>query len=302
MIALAPGKVILSGAYAVLYGAPAIVTAVDRYVSADASRTTDFVTPEVRAALGDAPAPYFDASALREANRKLGLGSSAAILVASLAARHPDWLATPETKTQLFQTALRAHRKAQGGGSGVDVLASVYGGTSITRRQDVADASTLEHRAITLPPSLFIQVWACPTSAETRTLIARVAALRSADPERHDTSIAALSHAAERAVLAVDRGDASGFVTALKGQAEGLLALGQAAGAPIVTPELGTIIERAAAPDLAILPAGAGGGDIALYVGLRPPSVEVVELAKALDHNPLSLRLDAKGAHVEGSA
>src|SRR5690606_12116062 len=33
----APGKVVLSGAYAVLEGAPCIVTAVDRYVYADSS-------------------------------------------------------------------------------------------------------------------------------------------------------------------------------------------------------------------------------------------------------------------------
>ncbi len=35
MRARAPGKVVLSGAYSVLRGAPAIVTAVDRYVEAD---------------------------------------------------------------------------------------------------------------------------------------------------------------------------------------------------------------------------------------------------------------------------
>ena len=35
VIARAPGKVVLSGAYAVLEGAPALVAAVDRYVVAD---------------------------------------------------------------------------------------------------------------------------------------------------------------------------------------------------------------------------------------------------------------------------
>src|SRR6185436_10440568 len=86
MIARAPGKVVLSGAYAVLEGAPAIVTAVDRYVTADTAKKPSLVTPEVRAALGDARAPGFDASALRKGDQKLGLGSSAAILVASLGA------------------------------------------------------------------------------------------------------------------------------------------------------------------------------------------------------------------------
>ena len=86
MRACAPGKLVLSGAYSVLEGAPAIVSAVDRYVCCDSARPAELITPEVRAALpAGADAPLFDASALRAEGRKLGLGSSAAILVASLA-------------------------------------------------------------------------------------------------------------------------------------------------------------------------------------------------------------------------
>ena len=55
MRARAPGKIVMSGAYAVLEGAPAIVTAVDRYVLADAGRPAEFVTPEVREAWGMRP-------------------------------------------------------------------------------------------------------------------------------------------------------------------------------------------------------------------------------------------------------
>ncbi|AGP37561.1 hypothetical protein SCE1572_25545 [Sorangium cellulosum So0157-2] len=109
MIVRAPGKLVLSGAYAVLEGAPALVAAVDRYVVADPARQADLVTEEVQAAIDAGAldrAAWFDASALRsaapdptagapagagapprEASRKLGLGSSAAILVATLAAR-----------------------------------------------------------------------------------------------------------------------------------------------------------------------------------------------------------------------
>ena len=68
-----------------LEGAPAIVSAVNRYVIADTNQTTDFVTDEVKSAKLSS-APWFDATELRDGNHKLGLGSSAAILVASLAA------------------------------------------------------------------------------------------------------------------------------------------------------------------------------------------------------------------------
>ena len=88
MKAIAPGKLVLTGAYAVLDGAPAIVVAVDRHAVADASRTARSAAPEIRAALEGAPAPEVDVSALYDARGgKLGLGSSAAAVVAALAAR-----------------------------------------------------------------------------------------------------------------------------------------------------------------------------------------------------------------------
>jgi hypothetical protein len=78
MRACAPGKLVLSGAYSVLEGAPAIVSAVDRYACCNSARPASLVTDEVRAALPSGNAPEFDAAALRADGRKLGLGSSRA--------------------------------------------------------------------------------------------------------------------------------------------------------------------------------------------------------------------------------
>src|SRR5690606_2525725 len=122
-------------AYAVLRGAPALVTAVSRFAEADASRPAPFVTPEVAEALRelapDRAAPWFDASSLRERGAKLGLGSSAAILVASLGALDPPGADQPRPawRGRIYERALRAHRRAQGGGSGIDVAAAALGGT-----------------------------------------------------------------------------------------------------------------------------------------------------------------------------
>src|SRR5262245_13182412 len=127
MKASAPGKLVLSGAYSVLEGAPAIVTAVDRYVHCDSRVPAALVTPEVRAALHAGAAPSFDASELRAGDRKLGLGSSAAILVASLAAADEREFASERAlRESIWEPALTAHRSAQGGGSGIDVAASTW--------------------------------------------------------------------------------------------------------------------------------------------------------------------------------
>ena len=116
MRVIAPGKLVLTGAYAVLEGAPAIVAAVDRYAVADTAvarrRSTSGPSTTTR-------------------GQKLGLGSSAASLVASLGARalaRGDDPRHAAVRSEIFRAARDAHQRQQGGGSGVDVAASVHGG------------------------------------------------------------------------------------------------------------------------------------------------------------------------------
>lgn len=296
MIARAPGKVVISGAYAVLDGAPAIVGAVDRYAVADSSRPAERTTPEVEAAIGARPAPRFDASALREGGHKLGLGSSAAILVASLAAialeAHGP-LDHDELCRAVLEPALRAHAQAQGGGSGIDVAASARGGTLVAVRKE-----ELELRAIDLPASLHIEVWAAGRPASTAELLGRVRAL---DAARYRELSAPQRQASEEAVEALGQGDSAGFVTALSAQCAALARLGDAAGAPIVTREVRRLAEHSLREHAAVLPSGAGGGDVALFVGVGPPSAGLVELARELGHRRLDLSLGAPGVHAVSS-
>lgn len=284
MRARAPGKVVLSGAYAVLEGAPAIVAAVDRYAVADTDRAPGFVTPEVRAALGDAPAPFVDASALRSGDRKLGLGSSAAILVATLGAL--EWNAAPEAaldavRGRVFPRALAAHRAAQGGGSGIDVAASVYGGVLVAQR----DPEGLAVEPTRLPRDVRVTVLAARAPASTPELIARVRAFAARDPGEYARRMGRQRAASERAALAVRAGKGSELVAALREQAKALADLGEAAGAPIVTPEVDALAEAAERVGGAALPAGAGGGDVVLWVTLDSgsrapahPELDVLDL------------------------
>jgi len=298
VIARAPGKVVVSGAYAVLEGAPCVVAAVDRYVTADTSRPPHMTTPEVRAALGDRTAPWFDAGPLRAGEKKLGLGSSAAILVASMAAIEADQGKTTDADLQsaVFEPAIVAHRAAQGGGSGVDVAASTYGGAVVA----VKTGEKLSVRKTAFPSGLHIEVLFAGVPASTPELIGRVKALKSAAPAEYRAILGNLTAAASAAVEAFDAGAAGDVVDALRMQLQGLTALGARASAPIVTPEVAALSERAGREEAIVLPAGAGGGDVALYVGMRPSSAAMRRAYESAGHELLDLRLGARGVHVVG--
>lgn len=302
MIARAPGKIVLSGAYAVLEGAPALVAAVDRYVVADTTREAPCVTPEVRQALlerAGAKAPWFDARALRDEarDRKLGLGSSAAILVASLAAleldQEPD-LEDGELVRRVLPAALAAHRAAQGGGSGIDVAASAVGGILVFERASSAGVLPTVAPA-ELPASLFIRVFSSGASASTADMLARVAALREDHADEYRATMAQLCTAAGAAAGARD-GDT--FVSACRLQRDTLAELGRLASAPIVTAEA-RALQNAVGTRGVVLPSGAGGGDIVLFIGTEPPDAEIEAAARSLDLLALSVSLGARGVHAD---
>jgi phosphomevalonate kinase len=301
VIARSPGKLVLTGAYAVLEGAPAIVAAVDRYVVADSARSPEVVTEEVAAAIEAGAlhrAPWFDASALRVTlpeggSRKLGLGSSAAILVASLGAAGG---AAPSTERELreavFPLALAAHRAAQGGGSGIDVAASVFG--SVLRAQRRADG--LDVAPHDLPRGLVIEAFRSDVSAVTRGLVAQVRALREQDPRRYSDLLGAVGEASEQALAAAS---AEAFVAAVDRQALTLGALGDAASVPILTASFPALRAAARREGGALCPSGAGGGDVSYFAGFAPSSARFRDEARALGMEKIDLEVGARGLHLD---
>lgn len=296
MLTRAPGKLVLSGAYSVLEGAPALVAAVDRFAVADASRPAELVTAEVRASIDAGhlrEAPWFDASALRASSpsggpsRKLGLGSSAAILVASIAASAPD--DAPLPLDSLYERALAAHRAAQGGGSGVDVAASVFGGVLACRLAPDGHLTATPHA---LPEGTFVEVFSSPVSAETRSLLAHVRAFKTREPSAYGDLLRRASSAAESALSAKTPSD---LVRAIALQARALGELGGLAGAPILTPEIASLAAAAESEGATVSPSGAGGGDVSFFIGPAPASEALLTLAAELGLERVDLRIGARG-------
>jgi phosphomevalonate kinase len=290
---------VLSGAYAVLEGAPALVTAVDRYVVADSDAEPPLVTDEVAAAIAQGAierAPGFDASALREkttdGDRKLGLGSSAAIVAASIAALWLDGANTvasdDDFPQRVLAAALAAHRAAQPGGSGIDVAASCLGG--VLRCQLRGDA--LDCQTVSLPDDLHVTVYVCQQSASTQHMLAAVHAFRDRDATSYRDVIGAISRGAEQALAACTPAD---FVAAQRVQYQALSELGSASGVDIVTSEVAALDALAREEGACVGPSGAGGGDIALRFGERAPSAAFAAQVKQLGLRVVGMHLGAPG-------
>lgn len=294
MKTFAPGKIVLTGAYAVLGGAPAIVVATSRGAYADGERTAPTPTPEVAAALGDtAAAPHVDASSLFVGARKLGLGASAAILVASMAVREAERgvdLASADARASLFARAREAHAVAQSGGSGVDVAASVHGG--------VLEYTLSSVRPVELPSGTVLTVFACGTSARTAELRGFVDRLEESSPAIHRSRLRELSEIANEAKAAVSAGDRRALVDAIRLASRSLARLGEAASAPIVPAGWDALGDAAAAEGAAFCVAGAGGGDVAAFVGSARPSEAFLAQARTQGLFVLDVEVDEKGVRT----
>jgi mevalonate kinase len=138
----APGKLMIMGEHAVVYGFPCIVTAIDRYLSVsieDLEKKTDvFLSPDNpdQRFLTQTVAAFKKKYAVQKAIKvttqsdlgAYGFGSSAATVVATLKALSL-FLKIELPDTELFHLGLQIVQSVQGVGSGFDIAASLYGGT-----------------------------------------------------------------------------------------------------------------------------------------------------------------------------
>ena len=289
LVATAPGKLILTGEYAVLDGAPAVVLALDRYAQAAIAPSTDgscrlttkaagveerrFAAGEASgAALVDlvaAAAPQLawngtvDSQAFFADGAKLGLGSSAAVLVAWAGAfaalARSQGIAVAEPRVDEL---IALHRQFQGGkGSGLDVAASFTGG-AITF--SLARPGLPQIGSVRLPNSVGFAGIFAGRSASTPELVAHYRAWRTRRPREATALVSRLTAHAEAGCAALAADDAAGWLDAFAAYGRGLQELGEAIGADIVTAEHREIGATARRLGVAYKVSGAGGGDLGL--------------------------------------
>ncbi len=308
----APGKLVLIGEYAVVDGFPAVVAAVSRRATAsiegasgelevrgndprwvsgsDAAREQPLlaaVLDEV-SKRGIALAPRrisVSTTAFSTDGKKIGLGSSAAAAVAFTSVfLHP--LGTDA----IHDVARAAHRAFQGGGSGIDVAASTYGG--ILKFQSGAATA-----APGVPADLDVVVAWTGVPVKTQGFVDAWRAL----PSRFDHA-RAIDAATTRFLVAAGRGDARELVRAVGDARAAMRAMGEAARIDVVTQAHERIAAIARAHGGDAKPSGAGGGDVAVCFVPQGTRVLLEHDLRAERFDVIDVRVGEPGARRDPPA
>ncbi|MBL0216485.1 MAG: hypothetical protein IPQ07_21710 [Myxococcales bacterium] len=317
MTATAPGKLILTGEYAVLDGAPALVIAVDRRVVAYArgpvpAGSSPFlvaVADELAARRGkDDPSVAaatkiaVDSSAFYDGTQKLGLGSSAAVTVATTALALAD--AGTFDVREVLEIASAAHAAAQGlrgaRGSGADIAAAVHGGTIVFAGGQITRGAW--------PASVLLLPFFTGVSADTATLVAAVAAARAEHPVEVEAALRAVTEASRAACAAIVArahlaGTGVALLAALRLAAVATDRLALATGVALVPGCVTAARSAMAAFGGTAKTTGAGGGDIGIAV--IPSTADVTGATRALIQcgcQPLRLSVDEAGVDLRPAA
>lgn len=316
----APGKLYLAGEYAVVEtGHPAIIAAVNRFVTAEIEEAKDFgtitsqqyektmlhwqrINSEIVLDDRDNPFKYI-VSAIKVAEeyvkslqlklktfnininseldsgdgKKYGLGSSAAVTVATIKAVCKLYQLNL-TKIELFKLAAIAHFEVQGNGSLGDIASSVFGGlisyTSFDRtwlsgfRKRVSldklvklEWPSLEIIPLKIPSNLKFLVGWSGAPASTSHLIDKVELKKGKNNVRYQQFL----HDSNKCVHDITNGfhqdNIKIIMNNIKRNRQLLLELGHMANVVIETPKLKKLIEIADYFGGAAKTSGAGGGD-----------------------------------------
>ena len=306
--ATAPGKLMISGEYAVAFAdAPAIAVALDRgaRVTLDPDggpwrisssglgldEADPKAVPVVASALEHAAPEGVTGHLIIESDlgcgpEKPGLGASAAITVACLGVlRRVSGAGAPP-----LTMAIDVHRAAQGGvGSGFDVATSLLGGVISFART----GSGAVHEPLNWPSSLHYAVMYTGAGSKTSSMLSLLA---SCDADM----LAPLVDASRRTAEAWHGGDPSDVLHALATAEDALITLAGATGAPLLAPRYLDVAHAVRAEGAVLRTSGAGGGDCVWIFGASSAAVDRgADAAASHGYERLTVHIGAAGLTVE---
>ncbi len=301
----APGKVMLLGEHAVVYGQPCLVTAVNQrlQLTIEQSDGEDKVeTPEV----GDTR--FLDATIALFKEKfhlktgllkittncifsgKYGFGSSSAVTSAMVAALSQLYNLNLSER-QLFDLAYLVVLNVQGLGSGFDVAAGIFGGTLYYvkggRVLEKLDNNILNDGAE-------IIVGYTGIKSHTVDLVRQVAEKKAREPEKFDRIMLAIGQLVNNAKIKLAEKDWERLGTLMDFNQEYLRNLG------VSSEKLESLISAAKRGGaLGAKLSGAGGGDCMIALARSDKREEVKQAISNAGGEALNMKLGAEGVKVE---
>ena len=214
--------------------------------------------------------------------KKYGLGSSAAVTVATVKALN-EFYQLNMTADQIYKLSAIAHLDVQGNGSLGDIAASVYGGWIAYRSFDKAWLAAQRHTAslselltmswpdlsielLTPPADLRLLIGWTGSPASTSQLVDKITIAKATRHDDYQQFLAASREILEQLIASFHRQDLIGIQAGIRQNRELLGRLAKFSGVAIETPLLKQMRELAEAIGGAAKTSGAGGGDCGIVI------------------------------------
>ncbi len=251
---------------------------------------------------------HIDSQLDSDSGKKYGLGSSAAVTVATVKALC-RFYNLPVTKDEIFKLAAIAHFEVQGNGSLGDVAASVYGGWiayhSFDRQWLAQQRKYLDLRTLVdLPwPDLKIESLKAPSNlqlligwtgkpASTSQLVDKISLFKARQQKEYRQFLEDSKHCIQRMVDGFHNADLESIKNEIRYNRELLKQLGTNSGVHIETPVLNKLCQIAEDFGGAAKTSGAGGGDCGIVAIDRDSDFKLVLkkwAANKIEQLPLSV-------------
>ncbi|PIQ24060.1 phosphomevalonate kinase [bacterium (Candidatus Blackallbacteria) CG17_big_fil_post_rev_8_21_14_2_50_48_46] len=252
-------------------------------------------------------------SELQEGSLKLGLGSSAAVtvaIVAGILVAHGFSLEDHATRVKLFKLGILAHGAVQGGGSGADLAAAIFGSVTCYRRFDPrwlqamqipllrlidTDWALLGLEKLNWPQDWAFAVGWTGVPAATVDYLAEFTYVKNHAEELFQRFLFSANAATATAREALIHQNREALIQSLSQYRRLIQELEAEFIEPIETPALKALCQAAESLGLGAKSSGAGGGDCGVAVGDPAAISELENCWKASAIQPLRLSLDFQG-------